>query len=225
MSNDSRREILTALRRALADHPPAAPRPAPKRPAPPEAAAGPLAALEAELEAISARLHVAESKDEAQAAVRSVIREHQVKRVALWADPLLASLELDELLAAEGVEAVRPDGTEPGAVRDVAGCDLGITSCQLVIVESGTLMVSAGPETMRSVSLSPPVHLAVATPAHLTASLDGLVVRLEALLARDGRLPSAVHLITGPSRTGDIELTLTLGVHGPKAVHVLVLDH
>jgi L-lactate dehydrogenase complex protein LldG len=75
----------------------------------------------------------------------------------------------------------------------------------------------------RSISLLPPVHIAVVKPEQLLSGLSDLfpLLRGEA----EGRdLSSAITFITGPSRTADIELTLVVGVHGPQQLHVVLLD-
>jgi L-lactate dehydrogenase complex protein LldG len=94
-----------------------------------------------------------------------------------------------------------------------------------VIAETGTLALSARPGQMRGVSLVPPVHVAVARAEQIVATLADYLLRLRAADADvQQSLSSCVSFITGPSRTGDIELTLTVGVHGPGELHLVILD-
>jgi L-lactate dehydrogenase complex protein LldG len=90
------------------------------------------------------------------------------------------------------------------------------------IADTGTLVLLARTGQARSVSLLPPVHVAVVRPGQILSSLDDLfpVLRHDG----NGELASAVTFITGPSRTADIELTLVVGVHGPQELHVVLLD-
>ncbi|HYV03597.1 MAG TPA: lactate utilization protein, partial [Blastocatellia bacterium] len=101
--------------------------------------------------------------------------------------------------------------------------DIGITSVDYALAETGTLVLRSGAGRARSVSLLPPVHIALLKPDQIVPGLD----QLFPMLARDqlvGRLDSALTFITGPSRTADIELTLVVGVHGPQELHVILLD-
>ena len=78
---------------------------------------------------------------------------------------------------------------------------------------------------MRSLSLLPPVHIAVAQANHIVPTLADYLLLLQSAGADlQHHLTSCVSFITGPSRTGDIELTLTIGVHGPGELHVVILD-
>ncbi len=96
----------------------------------------------------------------------------------------------------------------------------GITAAQYGIAESGTLVVCSSPAGGRAASLLPAVHIALVSAAALVPALPQLL----SALVRDGRLAgsSAVTLITGPSRTADVEMTLTIGVHGPRQLFTIV---
>lgn len=107
------------------------------------------------------------------------------------------------------------------ALRSASDADrVGITGCFCAIAETGTLMLVSEPETPPSLSLLPETHIAL-------VPLDRIVPCLEEGLARlrrsFERLPPAVNLISGPSRTADIEQTLVLGAHGPRRVHILLI--
>ena len=98
----------------------------------------------------------------------------------------------------------------------VAECELGVTGVDVALPETGTLLLRSSPEKPRVVSLLPRVHLAILRRAALRADLHQVFSEVK----QDGYCV----LISGPSRTADIELTLTLGVHGPKALYVWLLD-
>jgi L-lactate dehydrogenase complex protein LldG len=95
---------------------------------------------------------------------------------------------------------------------------VGVTGCHAAIAETGSLVLLSGPGTSRTVSLLPPVHLAVVRPEDLCSTLAELFATRQGLL-RDA---ASCTIVTGPSRTADIELTLTLGVHGPGVVVVVI---
>ncbi len=96
---------------------------------------------------------------------------------------------------------------------------VGITGVFCAIAETGTLMLASGPETPASVSLLPETHIALVPQTAIVRNMEHAWDRLR----RAGTLPRAVNLVSGPSRTADIEQTVTLGAHGPARVHIIVL--
>lgn len=100
--------------------------------------------------------------------------------------------------------------------------DIGVTGADFAVADTGTLVHLARSGSPRMASLLPPVHVAIVRSEQFIPNLPVLISRLRADEWRDG-LPSAMTLITGPSRTGDIEQTLSVGVHGPGEVHVVVI--
>jgi L-lactate dehydrogenase complex protein LldG len=118
---------------------------------------------------------------------------------------------------------------EVGRLRhrtDAAAAQLGVTGADLVLAETGTLILLSGAGRPRSTSLLPDVHVAVFGRDRLLESLEQVGVMLEALHVDPDRAMSGamINFITGPSRTADIELTLTRGVHGPKEVHAIFVE-
>jgi L-lactate dehydrogenase complex protein LldG len=106
-------------------------------------------------------------------------------------------------------------------VRPTVGDDrLGITGAFCAIAETGTLVVLSGADTPTATALLPDTHVAVVRAGRIVNGMEEAF----ALIRRErGRLPRAVNMISGPSRTGDIEQTIVLGAHGPFRVHILVL--
>ncbi len=163
--------------------------------------------------------------------VATIAREREARRLVTW-HPAMLGPDFGEALAARGLEShAMPPGEVDAAERArlrrlVADVDMGLTGVDLAIAETGTLVLVSGAGRPRSTSLLPPCHVAVFDPSTLIESLAQLGVFLEAWHAG---APAAwrgavVNLITGPSRTADIELTLTRGVHGPKEVHAIFVD-
>jgi len=105
--------------------------------------------------------------------------------------------------------------------RPTAGDDrLGITGAYCAIAETGTLVVLAGEDTPTATTLLPDTHIAVVRADRIVSGMEEAF----ALVRRErGTLPRAINMISGPSRTGDIEQTIVLGAHGPFRVHILVL--
>jgi L-lactate utilization protein LutC len=101
--------------------------------------------------------------------------------------------------------------------QDIFGYDVGISTAQAAIAETGTLVLDSACERHRLVSLVPPVHIAVVKASAIVETLS------EALaLLQEKEISPAITFITGPSRTADIELTLAIGVHGPQELYVIV---
>lgn len=107
------------------------------------------------------------------------------------------------------------------AARPARGEDLiGITGAFCAIAETGTLMMCSGADTPPAASLLPETHIAVLSRSRIVAGMEDAWALLR---GEQGVLPRAVNFISGPSRTADIEQTVTLGAHGPYRVHVLLL--
>jgi L-lactate dehydrogenase complex protein LldG len=99
--------------------------------------------------------------------------------------------------------------------------DIGVTGVDYAVAETGTCVLAAGPDSSRMTSLIPPVHVAVVEPQQVLANLDELFVLLGEMFGT--RQTRYVNLISGPSRTGDIEQTLVIGAHGPKEAHMVII--
>ena len=97
--------------------------------------------------------------------------------------------------------------------------DAGVTDVRFAVAETGSLVIDGSRDHGRSLSLVPPVHVAVVERRCLLPDLVDLFARL----AHDATRANTV-IITGPSKTADIEMNLVTGVHGPGVVHVMLLD-
>ena len=145
------------------------------------------------------------------AALRDLVEAEAIKKATLWQTPELKMWCVEDALRLLGVEIVSPYASN----REVAECDLGVTTADFALAETGTLVLRSSVQQPRTTSLLPRVHLAIIRPAVLRADLH----QVFDVVKGDGYFV----FVTGPSRTSDIELTLTVGVHGPKALHVWVL--
>ena len=105
--------------------------------------------------------------------------------------------------------------------RPTTGDDrLGITGAFCGIAETGTLVLLAGAATPTATALLPDTHVAVVGSDRIVAGMEEAFALVR---GERGRVPRAINLISGPSRTGDIEQTIVVGAHGPYRVHVLVV--
>ena len=106
------------------------------------------------------------------------------------------------------------------AVREARDSDLvGITGAFCAIAETGTLMTVTGPQTPAAVSLLPETHIAIVSAARIVRGMEEAWQLMRDELKQP---PRAVSFISGPSRTADIEQTVTLGAHGPYRVHIVI---
>lgn len=98
--------------------------------------------------------------------------------------------------------------------------EAGLTGCEYLVAHTGSVVVSSHQVSGRRMNVFPPIHIVV---AKLSQMVDRVEDAMDALFDKyDGTLPSLITNITGPSRTADIEKTLVMGAHGPKALHVFI---
>ena len=162
----------------------------------------------ASLESVGGHFTVVVSESGAAEHVKMVVANLGAKRIAVSDSPLVRRI-IDH---STGTEIV-----ENAPAEYLFDCDLGITSAQWAIAETGTLVLESDKESHRLTSLVPPVHLCVLTAYNIRQTMGEIL----ALVSRD--LSRTVTFITGASRTSDIELTLAIGVHGPGELHVIVI--
>ncbi len=106
---------------------------------------------------------------------------------------------------------------DPPNAHDIFDYDVGISTAQAAIAETGTLVLDSASERHRLVSLVPPVHIAIINASSIVETLSDALALLQ-----KKEISPAITFITGPSRTADIELTLAIGVHGPQELYVIV---
>jgi len=111
-------------------------------------------------------------------------------------------------------------GLEVEARRPLGEDLVGISGAFAAVAETGTLVMASSPETPASMHLLPETHVAIVPAARVVAHYEDAFALARAEL---GRLPRAFNLVSGPSRTGDIEQTIVLGAHGPYRVHVVIV--
>jgi L-lactate dehydrogenase complex protein LldG len=181
-----------------------------------------------ELTALGAFPHVVTDERSAAAKVIELLEARSAKRVLLGQEPLLESMGLPALLRNKGMVCHSAAEVTASAWREpFFAADVGIGGVDFLIAETGTIALLAKPNQPRSVSLLPPVYIAVAQRSDLLADLFDLFEQVGGGGAKNGVqpvMPSCLTFITGPSKTGDIELKLVTGVHGPGEVHVVLID-
>ncbi|HEX6924795.1 MAG TPA: lactate utilization protein [Longimicrobiaceae bacterium] len=178
----------------------------------------PLERFRYRLEAVAGTFTLVRGSDALVAELERILRSAGARRVAVSeAAEIRAVVEgACERAGAELIIDASP--------RDLFDCDVGISTAQWAIAETGTLVLESRLERHRFVSLIPRVHIALLRADRVCETLGDALQRVRAGAA-EGEVPSAaITLITGPSRTSDIELTLAIGVHGPQELHVVVVE-
>jgi L-lactate dehydrogenase complex protein LldG len=161
---------------------------------------------------------------EAAARLDELFAELGARRVIANCEPLV--MALDPRRRWPGITwqvAGEPAGEATGSSEDqlqafCAAADAGLTGVDAALAETGSLVVSSGSGRSRMVSLLPPVHIALVPVSSLTTDLFTWTA------IRGQAMPASVTLVSGPSKTADIEQTLAVGVHGPKRLAVILVE-
>jgi L-lactate dehydrogenase complex protein LldG len=162
-------------------------------------------------------VHRVRAVDEAMALLVERAHALDLKSVAIpTAGPVLDPQELISKFGAHGFDVLTPDDGAWSSKLPLV--DAGVTGARLAVGEPAAIALTCGPGAPRAVSLVPPVHLCAVRVADIVPTLGDAL----SALAGEG-LPSAVTWIGGPSRTGDLEMIQTLGVHGPRRVEVVLI--
>jgi len=162
--------------------------------------------------ALKADFRPVASLDEAARQLAALASENNWKRVATHrqASSLAEKLPLPCLLTDSGY-----------AAADLEKCDAGITGCDALVAQTGSVLVTNLSAGGRALSVLPPHHIVIAQRSQVVPDLASALQLVRKLYAPSW--PSFLSFITGPSRTGDIERILVLGAHGPKKLTIFLL--
>ena len=107
--------------------------------------------------------------------------------------------------------------------EDFLTIDAGITSCEYLVARLGSIVVSSRQLAGRSTAVYPPVHIVIAKLSQILPDLKDVISEMKKKY--NDNMPSLISIITGPSRTADIEKTLVMGAHGPKELYCFLIDN
>ncbi|HEX6710181.1 MAG TPA: lactate utilization protein [Rubrobacter sp.] len=173
-----------------------------------------------ELEALGGHGRRVGSLDEAREYVLDLVHEREAKLLVRWDIEELDELGVDEPLGEAGVEVVV--WRDLVDFREVAGkADVGLSTAAWAIAETGTLVLEGGLGMGRTVTLLPPTYVAVVPVGRILRTVPEAIEKYAG--GEAGGLPANVCFHTGPSRSGDIEMSLFVGMHGPGDVHVILV--
>jgi L-lactate dehydrogenase complex protein LldG len=224
--NDNRYEILTQIRHSLkaARLPDARATLPPFAPAPRADVAALVSDFMRELEAVGVKAYAPAHTAEAIDLVIRLLHASEAKELLAWADSELPLEGLGAAVRAAGfvpLDAQVPADAAGRRARlaELGRASVGLTGALAGLVDTGSLALLSGPGRPRLASLLPPVHVAILSKRALFPAMADFF----AAHPNGVRDASNLVFITGPSRTADIEQTLTLGVHGPREVHVVLV--
>jgi L-lactate dehydrogenase complex protein LldG len=163
-----------------------------------------------ELEKIQGTFHSVKNREEL---LNTLNKLHDHYR---WPFVFCRDNELTEILKDAGLEVTSDMQRFPET-------EATLTGCECLIAETGGVLVHSGSASGRKLHFFPAVHMVMASPNQLVRTLEEALIKMEEQYGEN--LPSQITHIAGPSRTADIEKTLVMGAHGPKAVHVLLTEY
>ena len=175
-----------------------------------------------ELATVNGISKVVNNEDEIIQYLSNVTTEHDSKFFIVWETPLIKQLKVIEHLKSNGLKVIKSQDK-----KQLERANIGITEADYAIADSGTLVLISDPTKARLTSLITPLHIAILDAKKIVPNIFDLfrIVNYkldQELQSKD--MMSCISFITGPSRTADIELNLTLGVHGPKELYVIIYN-
>ncbi|GAX89529.1 LutC/YkgG family protein [Effusibacillus lacus] len=173
--------------------------------------------------ALTGVAEVVDSEAEALEVLKRWAQEENLKHLIRWDHPELENLGVDSLFESLGAKMEIWGRGETRSMKEIANdAEAGITWADYAVADTGTLALFSSREKARSVSLLPPIHIAIFRAEQLVTRIGEVMVKMDQM-GREGGLPAGVNFITGPSRSADIENDLSIGVHGPKKVYALII--
>ena len=161
---------------------------------------------------LKAEFHLLQNEAELPTRIQQLATENGWRKVATHRGALTE-------LALRGTAMTVISVDEGYRVEDMESADVGLTECESLVAQTGSVLVSSRASGGRALSVLPPHHVVVARAAQMVGDLTGAFAGLRARYGMD--YPSLLSFVTGPSRTGDIERILVLGAHGPKRLTIL----
>jgi L-lactate dehydrogenase complex protein LldG len=177
----------------------------------------------AELEALSSRVYGPLDAEGVAETVARLIGERGSPRVLAWSEAEIGCPPLRDRLERASVGMVSGDvpntADHQAVLEQLAEVEVGLTGAVAGLADTGSIVVASGPGRARIASLLPPVHIAILRLSRMYPTLQDWLAAGGADLVKE---TANLVVITGGSRTSDIELQLTLGMHGPKELHVVL---
>jgi L-lactate dehydrogenase complex protein LldG len=165
---------------------------------------------------LKSTFHLLENEAAAAQKLAEIARAEAWKRIAAHGDGANGP-STRAMVSALGLPGIWTDSGYD--VREMESCDAGVTECDALVAQTGSVLVTSRSAGGRALSVLPPHHIVLARRDQLLPDLPAAFALLQRKYADN--YPSFIGFITGPSRTGDIERILVLGAHGPKKLTIL----
>lgn len=175
-----------------------------------------------QFESLKGHAHFATSVEDAARIAATICEKNRARCLALGECRSEFSSSLVAHLANHDIEVLTPPYASKDLPSAIDRADVGISECAFAIVETGTLVEVATDDAFRLVSSLPSAHIAITWEEEFVERLFDASARLRSIFEEHDK-NCVVSFISGPSRTGDIELKLTLGVHGPREAHAIII--
>lgn len=177
----------------------------------------------ANLEAVAGKAHVVDGPEAAAGTIAQIIAEANLTRAAIAHVPPVLADALRPLLLEKGVQVKEEPFAADSLPLFLDDVQVGITGIDFAIAQTGTMVEVATNDATRLVSSMPRTYIGVFHATEIVPTLLESAPRLRAVFRQHA--PNVmVSFISGPSRTGDIEMILTLGVHGPENAHAIIVQ-
>ena len=216
---NARDEIMAAIRQGLrsAYLPGATEAPLSSDRPPPERTSGDVDTFQTEAELVGAEVHRVAGTQEAAQKVIKLVKDAGAKRVLTWSETAIGVDGLQAALSEAGIGWQEPEqGAHPSTYETF---EVGLSGADAALADVGALVLVSGPGRARSASLLPPLHIALLFAEQIYADMAAYWAAHSDAAGKSSNLV----FIAGPSRSADIELTLSIGVHGPGVLHIIVI--
>jgi L-lactate dehydrogenase complex protein LldG len=188
--------------------------------------AGLIARFSTEFTRLMGEMFVVEGENAARECVLDLLAGHRARRLIAWDFAHIPISGLADAIRAAQIEIIHPETRDTFRAETLAAAeaaDVSLTGVDAAIAATGSLIVTSAPGKGRIPTVLAPVHIAVVRAEQLLPCLEDWVARLRGEGLQTIRDHANFCVISGPSRTGDIEMELILGVHGPGRVQVVLV--
>lgn len=169
-----------------------------------------------EAQSLGATVDLFQTEQQLQEGLESLLTSFQPKSILIWERKEFRRWRIDSVLKRWEQWMVNPVANRNEALQ----ADVGITTVDYAIADTGTLVLCSDQGKNRGVSLFPTHHIAIVDANQIVTRMGEVLAEFQR--GKSSKIPSSIHFISGPSRSSDIENDLSIGVHGPAALHILL---